>query len=164
MYTWWIKIFYGLSHPLWFPLLCLAILPVVAFVHIKVIPLNNLEQAPHVVFPFQIELDTQKSREFHQQSGNQTQMISVALLFIYYVVFLYDLIKYCYDDPDSDANIVFTHAIDHEEYGLQVVYIFHHWSRPLASVVRNCAVLKMLHSFDAKLGKRKPDRRSILKM
>ena len=124
MVEFWKILLQALSHPLWFPMLCLAFTPILAFILIK----------------WEVEGDT---------SRLQSSKIIVILLFVYFAIFFFDLVQFATDSGENAS--IFTHirrlnVID--ENDLIVTYVFHHWSRPLAALIRNLMCFQnIIHSF-----------------
>ena len=69
------------------------------------------------------------------------------LLSIYFILFFYDLIQFA--TKTDTTMLLFTHTNSVEisnqngqiERRLLLIYVFHHWSRPLAACVRNLLCL-----------------------
>lgn len=118
----WKTILQALSHPLWFPLLCLAITPVIAFI-----------------------LITWEMTGFNTSSKTRSTLKSKkmigSLLCIYFILFFFDLIQFA-TQPNAGTELEFTHAQRiqsgiNQRNDLILVYVFHHWTRPMASCIRN---------------------------
>ena len=110
----WKSFLQALTHPLWYPIFCLAFTPFLAFLLIG----------------------------WEVKGYFKSLRIVGILLPVYFVVFFVDLLQFSVHGDDTDS---FTHAKIIElrnQYGhvnrtLQIVYVFHHWSRLVASYVRN---------------------------
>lgn len=117
IYQLWKFVFQTLSHTLWFPMLCLAVLPIVAFALIR---RTNDDES-----------------EFRSD-----RRITAALVLIYYSVFFYDLVTFA--KQENDQQQPFSHTQRQMDGSLLVIYVFHHWSRPLAAILRNAFITFLL--------------------
>ena len=114
----------ALSHPLWFPLLCLAFTPILAFLLIG------------------WEVTGQNIND----RFTNTKPIGI-LLSIYFLLFFYDLLQFA--SKTDRTKLFFTHTNSVEILNpsgnstkeLYLIYVFHHWSRPLAACIRNLLCL-----------------------
>jgi hypothetical protein len=87
----------------------------------------------------------------HKSKLIMDKKLIAILLANYYLVFFYDLIDFASTD-NYQPN--YTHAMPIElvnwtgqvETSLQITYVFHHWSRPLAACFRNILTLWVVKS------------------
>ena len=122
----WQIIYQVLTHPLWFPLLCLIFTPFLAFVLIK-----------------------REARKGHEENHR----ILVVLVITYFSMFFYDLINYGSQD-NHDLN--YTHAKSIQLYNqdkvqesaLELTLVFNHWGRPFVAFVRNIFCLSVMYKQD----------------
>ena len=120
----WKMLIQALSHPLWFPMLCLAFTPILAF----------------LLIGWEVTGQNVNDR------FTNTKPIGI-LLSIYVLVFFYDLLQFA--TKTDSTKFLFTHtnsvqfldSSGNSVKQLLIIYVFHHWSRPLAACVRNLMCL-----------------------
>lgn len=128
----WVLVFRVLSNPLWFPLALPCCLPILAFVLLK----RNFSSHQRCDTHPKIEFIMLKT-DAKIQSQNR---LLIALLGIYYFVFLIDLANFggfLKLEEGYMQSIKYTNSILLPGNILEVTYVFHHWSRPLGSILRN---------------------------
>ena len=171
----WRQLFQLLSNPLWFPIACLCVLPIVAFFLLKrelppsIGSLNHEEEEEdlHHHTASYIEKQPEGGEEeedplyqrygssiekqtiaredplFQRYVGYSASRKMVAALFaLYYFIFLYDVLFFgqTLDDLDDFQQNDYTHSIMTEQGDLEVILVFHRWTRPFAAILRNLFV------------------------
>ena len=110
----WKSFVQALTHPLWYPMFCLAFTPFLAFLMIG----------------------------WEVKGYFKSLRIVGILIPVYFVIFFVDLLQFSVHGDDTNS---FTHAkiielrnqFGHVNRTLHMVYVFHHWSRLMASCLRN---------------------------
>ena len=140
----WRIYFECLSNPLWFPLACLCLLPLLAFFLLKKETIITTEKRG----------DKEKLMEeagiFHdrrREAGLKRRLIG-GIFVLYYALFVYDLFMFgksldglSGEEEEGGESLTFTHSsLSPSEGTLRLVYAFRHWTRPLAAVLRAAVV------------------------
>ena len=145
----WTLLFQCLSNPLWFPIACLCCLPVLTFALLmrESLRQGKSKQKPVLLPTSDPAVDNGRylgwfDRYKHMKS---THRLLLSLFVTYYSIFMYDLVSFGKNlgDGSEETEIdtySFTHSVSKQEGGLEVIYVFRHWTGPLAAVIRNVLV------------------------
>lgn len=149
----WMTIFELLMNPLWFPLACFSSLPVIVFVAI-----NNELWSPAI--------ETTESRTIADRfrSAGASRKSLWCIMAMFYALFIYDLMQFSKktfgatgsevmtgsnvmtgnDIIATEVNdVINTQTWRLPDRSLQVVYLSFHWTRPLATLLRNAFIAVM---------------------
>lgn len=154
------RLFQCASNPLWFPLACLCVLPLVALVLFKRELDGASEGTPRAPTLTEAELKRREALMLNvEEAGGDSesdedaaatpserqarrvvkvkQWLMLSLFVIYYAIFIYDLLSLRGGELGPEAPLEYTHSSVRADGSLAVVYVFHHWTRPLGALLRN---------------------------
>ncbi len=137
----WLGVFECVCNPLWFPLACTCLVPIVTLALLRVEASRD-----HRTTDNETGLYNSKESQFRDVKGHGScrKKLLLGILLVYYAVFVHDLLSYgsIMDRDDKDGpNLDFTHTerqerVQDEKVAIHCVYLFKHWTVLAASVAR----------------------------
>ena len=158
----WLLLFECLSNPLWFPLACFGLLPLLTFLLLKREAASRGEddgaRRELSSVALKVDLLDAEEEEEEERPRSASRRLLAAVLFLYYAVFIYDLVAYgnLVEESEDLPSLDFTHTEFRRlpekasDGSLVCVYVFWHWTRALAAVARNAMVKINWRAIDKK--------------